>query len=39
MYSQEADVKTFVDKILEVINQNYEEHDIGVVKYYVLKEQ
>lgn len=34
---QQVNVQTYGEKISEVIFQNYEEHDIKLIKYYVLK--
>ena len=37
IYRHQTDEQIYGNKILEEITKNYEEHDIGGIKYYVLK--
>ena len=37
MFEQAVNIQTYGEKILEEITQNYEEHNVGGIKYYVLK--
>ena len=39
IYGHQTDEQIYGNKILEEITKNYEEYDIGVIKYYVLKEE
>ncbi len=34
---QQVNIQTYGENLLEDVTQNYEEHDIGLLKYYVLK--